>query len=142
MDVTALPFNRLLGLEPAPSGSGFLVSLPDGPQYTNHLGTVHASALLAAAEAGSPAARAAGAPAFTPNATPPERDDVDDAPRSGSERHDLGGGGYRGIPRKRPLRSHERARYNTPARAPAPMAGFELSTFRGRCRAPSVRRSA
>ncbi len=53
MDVTALPFNRLLGLEPAPSGSGFLVSLPDGPQYTNHLGTVHASALLAAAEAGS-----------------------------------------------------------------------------------------
>ena len=35
------------------SGSGFLVSLPDGPQYTNHLGTVHASALLAAAEAGS-----------------------------------------------------------------------------------------
>jgi len=53
MDVTALPFNRLLGLEPAPSGSGFLVSLPDGPQYTNHLGTVHASALLATAEAGS-----------------------------------------------------------------------------------------
>ena len=53
MDVTALPFNRLLGLEPATPGSGFLVSLPDGPQYTNHLGTVHASALLAAAEAGS-----------------------------------------------------------------------------------------
>jgi len=53
MDVTALPFNRLLGLEPATPGSGFLVSLPDGPQYTNHLGTVHASALLAAAAAGS-----------------------------------------------------------------------------------------
>jgi acyl-coenzyme A thioesterase PaaI-like protein len=53
MDVTQLPFNRLVGLEPAPAGSGFLVSLPDGKQYTNHLGTVHASALLAVAEAGS-----------------------------------------------------------------------------------------
>lgn len=53
MDVTQLPFNRLIGLELAPEGSGFLVSLPDGPQYTNHLGTVHAVALLAVAEAGS-----------------------------------------------------------------------------------------
>jgi acyl-coenzyme A thioesterase PaaI-like protein len=53
MDVTQLPFNRLVGLEPAPADSGFLVSLPDGKQYTNHLGTVHASALLAVAEAGS-----------------------------------------------------------------------------------------
>ena len=48
MDVTELPFNRLIGLEAAPSQSGFLVSLPDRSQYTNHLGTVHASALLAA----------------------------------------------------------------------------------------------
>jgi acyl-coenzyme A thioesterase PaaI-like protein len=53
MDVTQLPFNRLVGLESAPAGSGFLVSLPEGPQYANHLGTVHASALLAVAEAGS-----------------------------------------------------------------------------------------
>lgn len=53
MDVTQLPFNHLIGLELAPSDSGFLVSLPDGPQYTNHLGTVHASALLAVVEAGS-----------------------------------------------------------------------------------------
>jgi acyl-coenzyme A thioesterase PaaI-like protein len=53
MDVTQLPFNRHVGLEPAADESGFLVSLPDGPQYTNHLGTVHASALLAVAEAGS-----------------------------------------------------------------------------------------
>jgi acyl-coenzyme A thioesterase PaaI-like protein len=53
MDVTQLPFNRLLGLEPATADSGFLVCLPDGPQYTNHLGTVHAGALLAVAEAGS-----------------------------------------------------------------------------------------
>ncbi len=53
MDVTALPYNRLIGLEPADPESGCLVSLPGLPQYTNHLGTVHASALLALAEAGS-----------------------------------------------------------------------------------------
>jgi acyl-coenzyme A thioesterase PaaI-like protein len=53
MDVAGLPFNRLIGMEPGAAGSGFLVCLPDGPQYTNHLGTVHASALLAVAEAGS-----------------------------------------------------------------------------------------
>jgi acyl-coenzyme A thioesterase PaaI-like protein len=53
MDVTQLPFNRFVGLESAPGDSGFLVTLPDGPQYGNHLGTVHASALLAVAEAAS-----------------------------------------------------------------------------------------
>src|SRR5262245_40299296 len=53
MDVTQLPFNRLVGLEAGADDSGFLVCLPDGPQYANHLGTVHASALLAVAEAGS-----------------------------------------------------------------------------------------
>src|SRR5262249_54520900 len=53
MDVTQLPFNRLLGLESAAPDSGLLVSLPDGPHYTNHRGTVHAGALLAVAEAGS-----------------------------------------------------------------------------------------
>ena len=53
MDVTQLPFNRLVGLEPADPDSGFLVHLPAGPQYANHLGTVHAVALLAVAEAGS-----------------------------------------------------------------------------------------
>ena len=62
MDVTELPFNRLVGVEPAAVGSGFLVSLPAGPQYANHLGTVHAVALLAVAEAGAGAflARQAG----------------------------------------------------------------------------------
>ena len=53
MDVTQLPFNRHIGLEPCPDDSVFLVSLPEGPQYLNHLGTIHASALLAVAEAGS-----------------------------------------------------------------------------------------
>jgi hypothetical protein len=47
MDVNELPFNRLIGVEPAAAGSGFLVSLPAGPQYANHLGTVHAVALSA-----------------------------------------------------------------------------------------------
>jgi len=53
MDVTQLPFNRFIGLERLADGSAFLVSIPDGPQFKNHLGTVHASALLAVAEAGS-----------------------------------------------------------------------------------------
>ena len=53
MDVTALPFNRLIGLEQLSPESGFLVLLPPGLQYTNHLGTVHASALFAVAEAAS-----------------------------------------------------------------------------------------
>jgi acyl-coenzyme A thioesterase PaaI-like protein len=69
MDVTQLPFNRLVGLEPATAESGFLVSLPDGPQYSNHLGTVHAVALLAVAEAGSGAfllARLGDAAGFVP----------------------------------------------------------------------------
>jgi acyl-CoA thioesterase FadM len=53
MDVTQLPLNQFLGLEPADPDSGFLVSLPAGPQYTNHVGTVHAVALLGVAEAAS-----------------------------------------------------------------------------------------
>src|SRR5687768_16586134 len=53
VDVTGLPFNRLIGLEAGGPEDQFLVSLPGLPQYTNHLGTVHASALLAVAEAGS-----------------------------------------------------------------------------------------
>jgi len=51
VDVTQLPFNRLIGLELA--AGDLLVTLPTGPQHGNHLGTVHASALLAVAEAGS-----------------------------------------------------------------------------------------
>lgn len=53
MDVSQLPFNRLIGLEPADSAGGGLVRLPGDSRYSNHLGTVHASALLAVAEAGS-----------------------------------------------------------------------------------------
>lgn len=50
--VTELPFNRFLGLETAPEPPQ-LLRLPAGAQYLNHLGTVHASAQLALAEASS-----------------------------------------------------------------------------------------
>jgi acyl-coenzyme A thioesterase PaaI-like protein len=50
--VTELPFNALLGIE-AMSDAGRLLRLPSGGQFLNHLGSVHASALLALAEASS-----------------------------------------------------------------------------------------
>ena len=53
MNITQLPFNKLIGLELAGPDNNFMVGLPEGPHYLNHLGTVHASALLAVAEAGS-----------------------------------------------------------------------------------------
>jgi acyl-coenzyme A thioesterase PaaI-like protein len=50
--VVDLPFNRFIGIEQA-TDEAKLLSLPGGGQYLNHLGTVHASALLALAEASS-----------------------------------------------------------------------------------------
>ena len=50
--VTELPFNSFLGIELA-SDPAHLLRLPAGAQYLNHLGTVHASAQLALAEASS-----------------------------------------------------------------------------------------
>jgi len=47
-----LPFNKFIGILTA-SDPGKLLQLPAGPQYLNHLGTVHASAQLALAEASS-----------------------------------------------------------------------------------------
>lgn len=52
MDVTQLPFNRLIGLARSDK-DGALLALPADDRYTNHLGTVHASALLSLAEASS-----------------------------------------------------------------------------------------
>jgi acyl-coenzyme A thioesterase PaaI-like protein len=52
MDITALPYNQFLGIERAPE-EGRLLALPDGAHFTNHLGTVHASALMSLAEASS-----------------------------------------------------------------------------------------
>lgn len=53
MDICKLPYNQMIGLESADGDSDFLVKLSDDPKYGNHLGTVHASALFAVAEAGS-----------------------------------------------------------------------------------------
>ena len=50
--VIELPFNRFLGLQQA-SESPQVLRLPAGEQFLNHLGTVHASAQLALAEATS-----------------------------------------------------------------------------------------
>jgi acyl-coenzyme A thioesterase PaaI-like protein len=47
-----IPFNRHLGLE-ASTRPGCLFEIPAADRYTNHLGTVHAGALLALAEASS-----------------------------------------------------------------------------------------
>lgn len=52
MDITEIPFNRLVGMERAREPEGML-SLPGDIRYTNHLGTVHAGAMLALAEASS-----------------------------------------------------------------------------------------
>jgi acyl-coenzyme A thioesterase PaaI-like protein len=49
VDVTAIPFNRLLGLR----ANGPILTLPADPNYQNHLGTVHAGAQFALAEAAS-----------------------------------------------------------------------------------------
>ena len=50
--VTELPFNSFIGIQIATEPSE-LLRLPSGDQYLNHLGTVHASAQLALAEASS-----------------------------------------------------------------------------------------
>jgi hypothetical protein len=50
--VTELPFNTFVGIQGA-SDSAHLLRLPSGGHYLNHLGTVHAGALLALAEASS-----------------------------------------------------------------------------------------
>lgn len=50
--VTELPFNALVGIEFA-DDTAHLLRLPADPRYLNHLGTVHASAQLALAEASS-----------------------------------------------------------------------------------------
>lgn len=50
--VIDLPFNKFVGIERA-DDEVQLLRLPEGGQYLNHLGTVHASALLALAEASS-----------------------------------------------------------------------------------------
>jgi acyl-coenzyme A thioesterase PaaI-like protein len=52
MNIADLPFNRFIGIAHAQK-EGSVLALPNDARYTNHLGTVHASALLALAEATS-----------------------------------------------------------------------------------------
>jgi len=52
MKITDLPFNKLIGINLS-SDTEYLLSLDDIENYTNHLGTVHASALFSLAEATS-----------------------------------------------------------------------------------------
>jgi len=51
MNITAIPFHQYLGLEFAEPP--YLLQLRAQKHHTNHLGTIHASVLIALAEAGS-----------------------------------------------------------------------------------------
>jgi acyl-coenzyme A thioesterase PaaI-like protein len=53
MDITEIPFNRLIGIRKTNGDSSTLLELSDSPEYQNHLQTVHAAAQLALAEASS-----------------------------------------------------------------------------------------
>lgn len=53
MNVTEIPFNQSLGLQLAPPGSDFILTLPENPALQNHIGTVIAAAQFALAEAAS-----------------------------------------------------------------------------------------
>jgi hypothetical protein len=53
MDITEVPFNNFVGIARPDGEPGFLLQLGDSTDYENHLGTVHASAQLALAEATS-----------------------------------------------------------------------------------------
>jgi len=59
MLMSIVPFNRHMGLEILDIGPGTAsVLLPEGPHLMNHVGTQHAAALFAAAEAASGGAMA------------------------------------------------------------------------------------
>ncbi len=66
-----VPFNRHLGLEVLEVGAGSAsVRLPEGPHLLNHVGTQHAAALFAVAEAASGGAMLGGFPDLLGRATP------------------------------------------------------------------------
>jgi acyl-coenzyme A thioesterase PaaI-like protein len=55
MKPTDLAFNQALGIKDAPPGAAHLLELPMSPFVHNHLGTMHAAAQFALAEAASAA---------------------------------------------------------------------------------------
>ncbi len=53
MHVTDLAINKTLGMQLATGGDGHILEMPESPLLLNHVGTVHASAQFALAEASS-----------------------------------------------------------------------------------------
>jgi acyl-coenzyme A thioesterase PaaI-like protein len=53
IEITQLPFNQLVGIEKCTDKEGGIFQLPQDGKYSNHLDTVHASALFSLAEASS-----------------------------------------------------------------------------------------
>ena len=53
MHVTDLAMNKALGMQLAPAGQAHLLEMPESPLLLNHVGTIHASAQFALAEASS-----------------------------------------------------------------------------------------
>src|ERR1044071_8013305 len=53
MHVTDLAMNKTLGMQLAPAGSNHILEMSESPLLLNHVGTVHASAQFALAEASS-----------------------------------------------------------------------------------------
>jgi acyl-coenzyme A thioesterase PaaI-like protein len=53
MKSTDLAFNQLLGIRPAPEGTAHVLEMSFGDNVKNHLGTMHAAAQFALAEAAS-----------------------------------------------------------------------------------------
>jgi hypothetical protein len=53
MHVTDLAINKALGMQLAPSSDAHILEMPESPLLLNHVGTIHASAQFAFAEASS-----------------------------------------------------------------------------------------
>ncbi len=53
MDINEVPFNQFMGIRKSQGDGSQLLELDDLPVYRNHLGTVHAGAQMALAEAAS-----------------------------------------------------------------------------------------
>lgn len=51
MHATDLAINRTLGMQLASAGNGHILEMPESPLVLNHVGTIHASAQFALAEA-------------------------------------------------------------------------------------------
>ncbi len=53
MDILSIPFHRFLNIEKSPVEEGYIFRMEEHPEHLNHLGTLHACAQLALAEASS-----------------------------------------------------------------------------------------